>query len=137
MRTLCIFIIVLISSACRVSGQQAFSHVAIDNYHNHATISFTVAAGNAFQYRILAGNDSTALELLGTIQQVINNTVGATYHYDVYEPLYKYYQLAEVERSSAMKYSAIINTRYPQQSDPAPMRSTPKILSGHVLVKNQ
>ena len=136
MKTQCIFFFVLLSCISSVYGRQAFSYAALDNFHNHAAISFTVAESNAYQYRVLCGSDTTALEILGTIKPVGNKRFGATYHYEVYEPLFKYYQVVQIGMDSRCVYSKVICTQK-QEPEAAPPAAGQKQHTGNVLAKNK
>ena len=136
MKTQCIFFFVLLSCISSVYGRQAFSYAALDDFHKHAAISFTVSGNNAFQYRVLGGNDTAALEVLGTIKPAGNKPFGTTYHYEVYEPLCKYYQVVQIGMDSRCAYSKVICTQK-QEPEAAPPATGQKQHTGNVLAKNK
>ena len=136
MKTLNTFFFALVLSISSAQAQQAFSSAAIDNFHNHASVSFTVPSeANVFQYRVLAGLDSNNLAVIGTVHPAGNSVFARSYHFDIYEPLATYYRVVLVGMDAKEKYSHVMTTRRPEEPK-APSTKGPNYTSGTTIVIN-
>ncbi len=136
MKTLNILLVLIIISAQFASAQKVFTDVVIDQYHSHKAISFTVPSeANVSHYRVLAGNDTTNLEILGNIYSGGNSLFARDYHYEIYEPLYTYYRIALICMDGKLKYSPVV-TAQEQEVPKSPFIKTSNYTAGSVLVKS-
>ena len=115
MKTLNIFFLLLVIGLANANGQQVFSNVSLDKYRAHDAISFVVPSeANVFQYRVLAGNDSTRLTIIGVVKPTGNSVLAKSYHFDINELGYAYYRVVEVGMDSKLKYSPVIPAKQPE-----------------------
>lgn len=127
MRTLHILLLLLISGTIYADGQQTFNAVALKEQNNRNTLHFSVPEEvNAYQYRILAGDDSSKLELIGTLKPAGNSVLTRNYKYELYQPLYKYYRVALVQMNATFVNSPIINAFEKHNMGPEPYIDIPQ-----------
>ena len=140
MKTINIILAVLVTMiASQAQGQQAFSSVTLANNTNGSELRFSVPReANVYQYRVLAGYDSTDMTLVGTVKPTSNCVSAQNYHYAVSEPIHKYYRVVLVGMDAKMRYSPVVSSYQPgvKESKQAPERNADKSFTGCMVAKS-
>lgn len=137
MKTLNIIFALTVMCISNAIGQQAFTNVTIDKYHGHDAISFTLPReANVFNFRIEGGNDGNHFDIVGVMPSTGNAVLAKSYHYNIYEPMYKYYRVVMVGMDSKMSYSSLV-TANSQVSPQENEMKTKNAISGNTIVANQ
>ena len=119
MKTLSIFLALVIAGISQVYAQQSFCNVSMDKVHDRKLINFIVPKEvNVRQYRVEAGNDSTDFTVIGTVPATGNCVFVKSYHYEVFEPAYKYYRIGLEPMGAGISYSGVITSRQPETEHP-------------------
>jgi len=107
-----IVMLTIVLGSISAKGQESFCSVSHSAVHNHNVITFSVPReANVYQYRVLAGSDSTNMQLIGTIKPKGNKVTAQDYTYDVYDPQHTYYQIVLIGMDSRMRYSSVVCTK--------------------------
>jgi len=123
-------------SFAHVNAQQSFCSISLEKVRNHSMVNFSVPKEvNVSYYRIEAGRDSTAFEVIGTVRPAGNSVFAHNYHYEVYGPLYKYYRIAVVGMGFQIQYSNVITTRMQEPAGDGPFMDAEKAVTGSTVVR--
>ena len=96
-------------AATPVPGQHFFSNVAIVSKPNSNAIAFTIPAeANTFNYRVEAGNDAGAFEIVSVIKPSGNSMLPKTYCYEISGMDYKYYRIGRIGMDGSSQYSEVV-----------------------------
>lgn len=130
MKALSILIVAMTAGFSLAKAQQVFSNASAGMNKEHAVIRFTVyKETNVYQYRVEAGNDSTALDVIGTIKPLGYSPFSRTYQFESAENNYRYYRVAQVGMGAVQQYSPILT--------PQPVSDQPGHFPGKVHGGNQ
>jgi hypothetical protein len=116
-----IIVLLALLGSIVAKGQESFASVSRSVRHNHSVITFSVPReANVYQYRILAGTDSTKLSLAGIVTPKGNTMTPRNYEFESYKTESKFYRVVMVNMNQTYHYSPIIPVNNAVLSIPVP-----------------